>query len=56
MNIVKKNGAEVKLTSEPVPIEEYPIRVERSEVLHHLWQLAQEQRIVSIERGQVRWA
>lgn len=54
--LVEKDGGEMKLTAEPVPIEKYPIQVDRGKVLHHLWQKGQEHRIVSIEGGKVKWA
>ena len=53
--LVKRRDGAMELWPEPVPIERYPIQVERSKILHHLWQTAQDLRMVTIQGGRVRW-
>lgn len=45
----------MKLNTVSVPIEKYPLQVERKCTLHHLWQLAQQQGIVTVEKGEIAW-
>jgi len=53
--LVKRGDKNMELKPEPVPIEKYPIQVQRSKTLHHLWQTAQNRGIVTLEGGKVKW-
>ena len=52
----KKDGQAMKITTEDVPIDKYPIKVERKKTLAYLWQKAQEMGIITVEKGRIRWA
>ena len=52
---VKRRGEDMDIFLEEVPIERYPIKVERKKFLHHLWKLAQDQGIIHIKEDKVIW-
>jgi succinate dehydrogenase/fumarate reductase flavoprotein subunit len=52
---VKKEDNQMSFSTEEIPIEQYPIKVEKKKILHHLWKIAEEQKIIKIEEGKVKW-
>ncbi len=46
----------MKMFTEDVPFDSYPLKAERGRSLNHLWQMAEKQRIVTIGKGGVEWA
>lgn len=52
---LKKDGDEMKFYTEDIPIEKYPLKVERKKTLHHSWALAEKYGIIKIEGGKVKW-
>lgn len=55
IEVIKENG-DMKLTTKDVPVETYPLKLERKTRLNHLWELAQNLGIVTIKEGEVTWA
>lgn len=55
IEVIKENG-DMKLTTKDVPVETYPLKLERKTKLNHLWELAQNLGIVTIKEGEVTWA
>ncbi|MFQ5826882.1 MAG: FAD-dependent oxidoreductase [Dehalococcoidia bacterium] len=53
---VARDGDDMKLTTEDVPIDTYAIRPERKKELHSMWKMALQRGIITLEGGQVRWA
>jgi succinate dehydrogenase/fumarate reductase flavoprotein subunit len=53
---ISNEGGSMKLLTEGVPIDSYPLKVERSRSLNHMWQLAEKEGIVTIGEGGVKWA
>lgn len=52
---LKSEKGEMALSTSPVPIDEYPIKVNRDREIHYFWELAEKLDIITIERGEVRW-
>ena len=52
---LKRENGNMALSTRPVPIEEYPLKVERKRGLHYIWQLAQRLGIITLEKGEIKW-
>ena len=52
---LKNEKGEMALSTCPVPIEEYPIKVDRDRKIHYVWKLAEKLNIITIKGGEVRW-
>jgi succinate dehydrogenase/fumarate reductase flavoprotein subunit len=52
---LKVENGNMALSTSPVPIEDYPIKVERKKELHYIWQLAQRLGIITLEKGEIKW-
>lgn len=55
INVAQEKGI-MRLSTEDVPIDKYPIRPEHERQLHPMWQIAEKLGIISIEKGEVKWA
>lgn len=53
---LKNEDGNMALSTTSVPIEEYPIKVSKNKELHYVWELARKLNIISIEKGEVKWA
>ena len=53
---VRNEDGTMKMFTEDVPFDSYPLKAERGRSLNHLWQMAEKQRIVTIGKGGVEWA
>jgi len=52
---LKNENGDMALSTCPVPIDEYPIKVDRDRKIHYLWKLAEKLNMITIEGGEVRW-
>jgi succinate dehydrogenase/fumarate reductase flavoprotein subunit len=52
---VRREGEEMKVGTEALPFERYPVKPGTGKALHPLWQRAEGMGIVSIDQGEVRW-
>ena len=52
----KNEDGKMALSTTPVPIEEYPFKVSKNKELHYIWELAKKLNIITIEKGEVKWA
>ncbi|MBI4286837.1 MAG: FAD-dependent oxidoreductase [Chloroflexi bacterium] len=54
--VAQRDGGGMKLSTEDVPVDGYPLKPERTKNLHHMWQLAEKLGICRVEKGAVKWA
>jgi hypothetical protein len=52
---VKKDGKDMKIVTEDVPIDRYPLKVERTREVAYLWQAGIDAGVVRLEGGKIRW-
>ncbi|MBU2497510.1 MAG: FAD-binding protein [Proteobacteria bacterium] len=52
---VRKDGNVLKIITEDVPIDTYPVKVERTKEIAYLWRAGINAGAVSIEGGEIKW-
>jgi len=52
----QKDGKGIKIFTEDVPIDKYPVKVERTKKIAYLWQAGIDAGVVKIEGGKIKWA
>ncbi len=52
---LKKEDGAMRFSTSPVPIDSYPLKVDKDRQLHYAWKLAEKLKVVSISQGEVKW-
>lgn len=52
---IREEEGKMALSTRPVPIDDYPLKVPRNKEPHYIWDLAKKLNIVDIEKGEIRW-
>ena len=53
---VRKNGRNMEIRTEDVPVDRYPIKIERKKYIAYLWKAGINAGVVRIDGGKVLWA
>lgn len=54
IRVQKENGS-MKIMAQDIPIDKYPVKVQRTKEIAYLWRTGMEASVLSIEEGKVKW-